>query len=549
MRVRNGGEIMKIFGKAPAPGAGRIDFGTCRIDYEIARQDAGYRLTGRISGNPGRIEVLRTKAPEIFLMNNWQSWGPMQKVSRGERFPEFEEIRQSERGYLFSPIPEDFRRTLISDYFAGWDGSVLGFLTSHDAHPFFAVEGDEIVGYLEYFGADLGDGTELEPLVVLVGKRVEDLLEEYGVLAGSANSVALNPWNPVGWCSWYQYFGKLTWTDVLKNLDIADRNPAFPFDVFQIDDGYEEDIGDWDKGRAGYPTLEEMARAIRSKGFKAGIWTAPFSAAETSDLFHKHPDWMVSEKGLPKVAYRAWGKAIYALDTTHAEAKRWLYDTFAAQKKVGFEYFKIDFLFAAAIPGVRARNVTPIRAYREGLETVRQAVGRSFVLGCGAPLLPSAGLVDGMRIGEDTAPYWKTKPSAFQGPNAFFALRNAIMRQFMHGRLWLNDPDCILLRSSDIGLSGNERQLFALAAGAMDNMIIASDDLSLVAEHGKALLETTLGMRGGKARVRGLLGDGLYLIESKGGPAGDITMAANLEDKAVSWKGKIVPARRAIRLP
>jgi len=49
--------------------------------------------------------------------------------------------------------------------------------------------------------------------------------------------------------------------------------------------------------------------------------------------------------------------------------------------------------------------VTPIQAYREGLNVIRKAVGKSFILGCGAPLLPSAGLVDGMRIGEDTAPY------------------------------------------------------------------------------------------------------------------------------------------------
>ena len=32
-------------------------------------------------------------------------------------------------------------------------------------------------------------------------------------------------------------------------------------------------------------------------------------------------------------------------------------------------------------------------------------------------------------------------------------------------------------------------------------------------------------------------------------PAGDITLAANLKDNALSWKGKTVPARTAIRLP
>ena len=119
---------------------------------------------------------------------------------------------------------------------------------------------------------------------------------------------------------------------------------------------------------------------------------------------------MVAEGGRPKPCYRGWGKTIYALDTTHPEVKTWLHDLRGAAEG-GLYYLKIDFLFAAAMPGSAAKRVTPIQAYREGMRVVRRPPGTGFVLACGAPLLPSAGLVDGMRIGEDTAPYWKTKPS------------------------------------------------------------------------------------------------------------------------------------------
>jgi hypothetical protein len=32
------------------------------------------------------------------------------------------------------------------------------------------------------------------------------------------------------------------------------------------------------------------------------------------------------------------GKPIYALDTTHPEAKAWLHETFSALRKAGFSY-------------------------------------------------------------------------------------------------------------------------------------------------------------------------------------------------------------------
>ena len=89
---------MEVYGKKTAPGKAHIDLGKSRVDYEIEKLNSGYRVTGRIRGNPGRIEVVRLPAPDSFLMNNWQSWGPLQKVSPATRFPEYEGIRAKRRG-------------------------------------------------------------------------------------------------------------------------------------------------------------------------------------------------------------------------------------------------------------------------------------------------------------------------------------------------------------------------------------------------------------------------------------------------------------------
>jgi alpha-galactosidase len=516
-------------------------YGRARIEGVVESVSNGHVLRGTVAGRPGRIEVFRAPAPAAFLLNNWQSWGPMARATPSTRFPELEAIVRDYSPYLFSPLPDVLLSGPVSDYFAAWDGGLAGFLTSRVGHPFFTIEGGDIVGRIDYFDAEFATPVPLEPLAVLEGGTVEDLLGRYAGLVKAASRVRINAWNPIGWCSWYHYFGRLGWPDVVENLEVAARDRrAFPFDVFQVDDGYETEIGDWLSAKPGYPDLAGLAAAITEKGYRAGIWTAPFSAAESSRLFAEHPGWMVAENGRPKPCYRGWGRTIYALDTTHPEVKRWLHETVSGLRRAGFSYLKIDFLFAAAMPGERRRRVTPIQAYREGLRAVRQAAGKDFVLGCGAPLLPSVGLVDGMRIGEDTAPYWKTKPSGFQGPNAYFALQNALMRQFMHRAFWLNDPDCLLLRDRDTELARSERELYALAAGALDNMVVVSDKLALLGPEEKGLLRRALALRGGRSRVTGLLEDEGQVIETRGGPAGRTRYAVNLSD------GKIVLGKAAL---
>jgi alpha-galactosidase len=534
-------KTMEIFGKCIAPGPVVYDDGRARIDAVVEKIEAGYQVSGTIRGRAGRIEILRGSAPAEFLMNNWQSWGPTQKMAAGQTLAGLEERMANYSRYVFTPIPDAFLAHLVSDYFVAWDGGLAGFLTSQTAHPYFEIEAGGLAGCLEYFGTTFDDPVPLEPLIILEGAPVERLLESYAARVAARNNVRINRRNPVGWSSWYHYFTSLQLADIEKNIRIARKK--FPFEVFQIDDGFEADIGDWRKTKAGFGSLADLAHLIRHNGYEAGIWTAPFSAAETSELFQQHPDWMVSDAGRPKFCYKNWHRNIYALDVTNPEVKNWLFETFVELKKTGFNYFKIDFLFAAAMEGTRSQRVSPIQAYREGLEIIRRSVGDSFILGCGAPLLPAIGFVDGMRIGEDTAPFWNSAMTAIQGPNAYRALKNCFFRSFMHKKWWLNDPDCLLLRKERIELKAHERELYARSAGALDNMIIESDDLELVDEWGRALLDEAIRLREGHVRVHGLLADDLYVIESRDGSSGSFRYAANLADKVQQVENREIAPR------
>lgn len=77
---------------------------------------------------------------------------------------------------------------------------------------------------------------------------------------------------------------------------------------------------------------------------------------------------------------------------------------------------------------------------------MRAATGDAYLLGCGAPLLPSVGLVDAMRIGPDTAPEWEPHDGELSSPAAQSADLTVRGRGYQHGRYWVNDPDCLLAR-------------------------------------------------------------------------------------------------------
>jgi alpha-galactosidase len=88
-----------------------------------------------------------------------------------------------------------------------------------------------------------------------------------------------------------------------------------------------------------------------------------------------------------------------------------------------------------------------------------------------------------MRISPDVDPnwypMWRTDLSAVSTQNA---LRNVVTRSPMHGRLWANDPDCLLVRQrgEDLDLVLNEvRTLVALVA-LSGGLTLDSDDLTAI---------------------------------------------------------------------
>jgi alpha-galactosidase len=318
---------------------------------------------------------------------------------------------------------------------------------------------------------------------------------QWAALLGKHMGARINAPYQRGWCSWYHYFDAITEDALLSNLrKLQQLRREFPVDVVQLDDGFQAALGDWEQTNPKFPSgLKRIADEIRAAGFIAGLWTAPFLATRDSDLMRVHPQWFIrGQNGGPLAVVHnpGWSagedKFAYALDPSHPEFSQYLEQLFhRLVHEFGLGYLKLDFLFAAAAGGHRHDlNLTRAQTLRRGLAAIRRATGdETFLLGCGCPLGPAVGIVDGMRIGPDVAPYWGGDVE----PGTRLAINAIIARSFMHRRLWLNDPDCLMLRASATRLSLEERFSLASAIAVSGGMLLLSDDMNLL-DHGSERL-------------------------------------------------------------
>ena len=138
---------------------------------------------------------------------------------------------------------------------------------------------------------------------------------------------------------------------------------------------------------------KDCSATVRASGRRAGIWLAPFVVGARSTLATEHPDWLVGPAG------RNWGESSSASTSPIAASS-----TCSPRRSRGWS------TSASTTSSSTSSTPEPCRAdghdgrgrgqaYRSGLSLIREVVGPEvYLVGCGAPLLPSVGLVDAMRV-------------------------------------------------------------------------------------------------------------------------------------------------------
>jgi alpha-galactosidase len=520
----------------PLEGPGTVHAGP--LEVTIAERPGGWSWSvANRSDEAVRVDAVAVvedagaAGPEPRLFRNgYQSWSPTGVVRLGV---DEDPSRAAGSGPLSRQMHNadheiadagELRSELVTVLDRG-SGPVLcaGFTSgaSHDGTLRLRLDGERVSLTTEAFlgGARLDPGARrsLHDVVRTEGDRPDapELLAAWAAEVGAADEARTRAPYTVGWCSWYQYFSGVSEDDVRSNLA---RSADWPFDVFQVDDGFEASLGDWLSTNDRFPSdLGTIAADIAGAGRVPGIWLAPFLAAPTSEVARSHPGWMVEhESGRPLVGNinPDWGGDVGVLDTTDPGVLAHLEATAAALVAMGFPYLKLDFTYGPSLPGRYADPTrTPAERVRAGLAAIRRGAGDdAFVLGCGMPLGAGVGLVDGMRIGPDVAPWWRREedeglvPGYSQSqPATRNAWRSTLARSFTHRRLWLNDPDCLLLRTAQTRLSPEAVEAWARAVGMTGGLAVVSDDLALLGDDDRRLLEevTALGRAVDRASVTG----------------------------------------------
>jgi len=308
-----------------------------------------------------------------------------------------------------------------------------------------------------------GGSLASEKIFLASSRAPTDDLSAYGELAGRVNNAREVFEPPMGWCSWYYYFDKISEAEVVANAEELKTLSNVPYEYIQIDDGWQGLWGDWMPNEKFPSGMDGTAKKIHDLGFKAGLWLAPFLMNPTLPTAIGHPDWFIRDEAGNHLTYTADdGSAHLCFDLSHPDAQEWIRGVFDNVKAWGYDYIKIDFLFAGAYEGVRHNSsYTGTMALMEGLRIIRDAMGdETYIDGCGSPMLPGIGIYDGNRIGGDIcfgaadAIYRlgvdlssvTDEQGLMNWPQLVWECRNVAARYFAGGAWYHNDPDVIIVR-------------------------------------------------------------------------------------------------------
>ncbi|MCH4209110.1 glycoside hydrolase family 36 protein [Bifidobacterium sp.] len=332
----------------------------------------------------------------------------------------------------------------------------------HDAHghtllvgclqgdtPRLHADADLIAGWTE-------TGTQAT-WVILTG-RDKDVFSRYSQLLAKLHTPRAGKIKRV-WSSWYSLYEDVSQADIQA---IAPQLPRYGFDTLQIDDGWELRVGDWTPNSKFPLHMSDLAAQIRDQGMSAGIWIAPFIVLPEAQAMQTNRQMLLRDGDAELLtAGSNWGSRYFTYDFSRADARQWLADLIGTVvHDWGFDMLKLDFLNAGAIPGKRSEAVDREFIYRDALQVIRQAAGEdAFLLGSGALIFPSLGILDAVRIGPDVAPMWDNYATTdMSDALAKNALRNSVNRLWMKGLIGL-DPDIVYFRHQRNLLNDTQMQL------------------------------------------------------------------------------------------
>ncbi len=148
--------------------------------------------------------------------------------------------------------------------------------------------------------------------------------------------------------------------DESKIYALAEQASRLGIEMLVLDDGWfgernddHTSLGDWFVNTKKLGDFNGMVRKINALGMKFGLWFEPEMISEKSELYKKHPEWVLHVPGFP----RSLSRNQLVLDMSRKEVVDYLFGTISALiRDANIEYIKWDMnrslteIHSAALP-------------------------------------------------------------------------------------------------------------------------------------------------------------------------------------------------------
>lgn len=216
-------------------------------------------------------------------------------------------------------------------------------------------------------------------------RNLHDWARRYGCRDSHLVPTLLNSWEG----AYFKFDTKVL-------TDMIDDAHSLGLEMFVLDDGWfgkkyprndsKQGLGDWILNDEKIPEgIAYLADYAHSKGMKFGIWIEPEMVNPRSELYEKHPDWIVAEPGRPLTTTRSQ----YLLDLANPKVQDFVFEVFDNTMSLGnIDYIKWDANRHVENPGSSALDeqssfwVNYVRGFYSVLERIRAKYPDVMIQAC-----------------------------------------------------------------------------------------------------------------------------------------------------------------------
>lgn len=479
----------------------------------------------------GIINIADFITPELNAKNafinvgGWQSWNPAFEVQPGKKQAALKNLAiKAWNSWLTFPSTKyrTSKNIVLSQFvtYLRWEDKYLVLASTNQLNDNlppvqFVINRKKNTVLIEL--ADKGKtwtkNDVIAKIEIFTAENFFEAKEKLTAIFGSSNKE--NPYyskrfdqiqflgkNALGWESWYNHYEKINEKLILDDLEalektenlikVAKKSDQFETPIFQIDDGYQISLGDWEWNKTLFPSgPQEITKKIIDAGFVPGLWIAPLIIDLRSEVAKEHADWLLRDKNgnlVPAGMNPRWGanSIYYCWDLSNPKVLEHLDKLMdKAINTWGFRYLKLDFLYAGMLDGKHVNEGASYEYFRKALDTLTKRrindKGEPVTyLGCGNPMEMCYNDFPLSRIGCDTLQHWESKLMKFINWNgrtsAYLNMKDTLGRALWNRTIYANDPDVIFIRKENCTLTYEEKLLITTVNVLFGSQIMYADD-------------------------------------------------------------------------